>query len=528
MTDSAPSQNGADASSPSQTAASSSHPLPPKLSKANLESISPDLKRLVDEAKDLYRSKLIYFVSDHMPPAYVTCAPGRVNLIGEHTDYNLGFVMPLCIDRWVVAYGTASLHTGKGQHAPTTATIRMVSAQSDRVVEERTLTSTDGYEPPPPAAADQRTASSISEGGVNEDEEETPAGAASLAEASKAGSSWPEYVTGTVAQYMVDLPQEGCHLDMAVSFASSVPLGAGLSSSAALEVATASLVECFFKDRAYSANEATGGGDLEASIASLQSLGTKELDQRVLRALRCQKAENEWAHSPCGIMDQLVSSAGQQGNLLLIDCRTMEIAPVAMKSSSDAPVLLVTNSNVKHEIAADSEYGARRRQCNEALEAMQQVPLYHVLSLRDATLQDVETARAYMDEVSYKRARHVVSENSRTLECKTALRLGLWERVGELMNASHSSLRDDYDVSCEEVNFLVDVCQNHPGVYGSRITGGGFGGCVVTLVDRDQVGPLQIKLAADYQEVLGRTCESFVVPHPGFGARVLAIDMDCK
>jgi galactokinase len=228
-------------------------------------------------------------------------------------------------------------------------------------------------------------------------------------------------------------------------------------------------------------------------------------------------------------MDQLVSSAGEDGSLLLIDCRTMEILPVTMKASKDAPVLLVTNSNVRHELGADdSEYGLRRKQCNDALDAMQQVPLYHVLSLRDATLQDVDTARKFMDDVTYRRSRHVVSENSRTMECKTALKLGLWERVGELMNASHESLRDDYEVSCDEVNFLVDICHNHPGVYGSRITGGGFGGCIVTLVQRENIDDLVAKLSQDYQEVLGRRCDSFVVSRPSFGARVLAIDMDCK
>jgi galactokinase len=515
--------------------------LPPKLSKANLESISPDLQALVLKAKELYKSKLAFYAGDHPPPAYVSCAPGRVNLIGEHTDYNLGFVLPFCIDRWVVVYGTASLNAGsKGQHAPTTATIRMVSANSDQVVEERLLTSTDQYEPPePPASAAQATATANGdEAGAPgaADSEDAPTGSPP-SEAGTASSTWPNYVTGTVAQYMPDLPSEGCHLDLALSYASNVPLGAGLSSSAALEVATATLIECFFHDRAYSsaspadaANLHTSSGNLDVNLQNLNDpeddSGTG-LNTKVIRALRCQKAENEWAHSPCGIMDQLVSSAGQEGSLLLIDCRSMEITPIAMKSSKDQPVLLVTNSRVGHEIA-DSEYGVRRRQCNDALEAMQEVPLYHVLSLRDATLQDVDTAKDKMDDTSYKRAKHVVSENSRTMECKTALKLGLWERVGELMNASHQSLRDDYDVSCEEVNFLVDICQNHPGVYGSRMTGGGFGGCIVTLVQKEHVQDLVAKLAQDYKEVLGKECDSFVVPRPSFGAKVLAIDMDCK
>ena len=323
--------------------------------------------------------------------------------------------------------------------------------------------------------------------------------------------TWPTYVVGTVAQYMPDLPSEGCVLELSLAFASNLPVGAGLSSSAALEVATATLLECFFKD------------DLAYSSLVDDDL---HLDRTVVRALRCQKAENDWANSPCGIMDQFASSAAQSGQLMLIDCRSMEVSHVPMKTGPDQPVILVTNSQVGHEIA-DSEYGLRRKECNDALQAMQQVPLYHVLSLRDATLQDVDTAKEIMGETAFHRAKHVVTENSRTMECKTALKLGLWERVGELMNASHKSLKEEYEVSCDEVNFLVDICQDHPGVYGSRITGGGFGGCIVTLVQKEHVHDLIEKLQNDYKEVLGKECDSFIT-HPSFGSTVLAIDMDFK
>jgi galactokinase len=451
--------------------------LPPKIARADIK--SPELKALVEEAKALYKEKLGDWNKDHSPPAFVVCAPGRVNLIGEHTDYTGGYVMPFAIDRWVVIYGTGFVHTtGKGQ-VPSSAKLHMVSSQSDKVVEERTLTASDNYEPP---------------------EEGTPL-------------TWPAYVAGTVAQYMADLNKHGCVVNFALAITSNVPLGAGLSSSAALEVATATFLECFWH------------GDLAYASASDDE---QEMDRKVVRALRCQKAENEWAHCPCGIMDQLASSCAEEDQLMLIDCRSMEITyvPVKKDTSDQQPVILVTNSKVEHEIA-DSEYGLRRKECHDALEAMQQVPLYHVLSLRDATLQDVETAKDIMGEIAYNRAKHVVTENSRTMECKTALKLGLWERVGELMNASHKSLKEMYEVSCDEVNFLVDICQEHPGVYGSRITGGGFGGCIVTLVQKDHVNDLINKLNTEYMECLGKECDSFVV-HPSFGARVLAIDLDCK
>lgn len=484
--------------------------LPPKISKATLP--HPDLRPLVDQAKQLHKTHLAtYFCTDHSPPAYIVCAPGRVNLIGEHTDYTGGYVLPFAIDKWVAVYATGFLHTGKG-HAPTTAKLRMVSshyvpgagdADASVVVEERTLSASDNYEPPSEeeaAAAD------------GEDPNATDAAEPSEPPTTTPGPlTWPTYVVGTVAQYMPDLPSEGCVLELSLAFASNLPVGAGLSSSAALEVATATLLECFFKD------------DLAYSSLVDDDL---HLDRTVVRALRCQKAENDWANSPCGIMDQFASSAAQSGQLMLIDCRSMEVSHVPMKTGPDQPVILVTNSQVGHEIA-DSEYGLRRKECNDALQAMQQVPLYHVLSLRDATLQDVDTAKEIMGETAFHRAKHVVTENSRTMECKTALKLGLWERVGELMNASHKSLKEEYEVSCDEVNFLVDICQDHPGVYGSRITGGGFGGCIVTLVQKEHVHDLIEKLQNDYKEVLGKECDSFIT-HPSFGSTVLAIDMDFK
>lgn len=445
------------------------HHLPPKIAKADL---TPSMAKLVETAKALYKDKLGYFAQTHKAPAYIAAAPGRVNLIGEHTDYNNGFVLPLAIDFSTVCYGTGFVHIGKGT-GTTTIRLRMISDKGDPTfIEERKLSV--GVLQPPDESAPR---------------------------------SWANYVLGVVAQYMPDLPSEGCALDLAMAFASDVPTGAGLSSSAALEVATAVFLECFMHEMVFSAADS-------------------DHDPPVERAIRCQKAENEWAHSPCGIMDQYCSSAAKEGNCMLIDCQSLEVTQVPLKETKDRPVILITNSNVQHAIA-DSAYGKRRHECQDALDAMQQVPLYHVLSLRDANLQDCKDAHEKMGDEIFGRAKHVVTENMRTLECKTALKLGVWERVGELMNASHVSLRDDFEVSCQEVDYLVEAAQKHEGVYGSRITGGGFGGCTVTLVHKDHVESLMKTLKEGYKEMHEKECDCFVT-NAARGAHVLAIDMDCK
>lgn len=449
--------------------------LPPKIQKVQ-KTLKPEMNDLVEKAKKLYQDKLDYFVSlSHKPPAVIVAAPGRVNLIGEHTDYTEGFVLPLATEFCTVAYGTGYLKQGTGS-AMSAIRMRMVSDNSpEGLVEERRLVGPHHKAP-------------------GEDEPR----------------SWADYIIGTMVQYIGDLPPEGCTMDIAVAFASNVPMGAGLSSSASLLVSAATFFEYFLKDMAFSSAD-------------------KDTPKVATRALRCQTAENEWAHSPCGIMDQMASSACKKNNAMLLDCRSLEVTHVPFKKDKDNhPVILITDSKVEHEIA-DSEYGLRRAQCNDALEAMQQVPLYHVAALRDATLQDVKDTyeKGKMDETLFKRAKHVVNENQRTKECKTALKLGMWDRVGELMNGSHTSLRDDYEVSCEEIDFLVDIAQKHAGVYGSRITGGGFGGCSVTLVKQDQVEALKEALKSSYKEKYGKDCDCFVTT-PGEGARVLAIDMDCK
>jgi galactokinase len=325
--------------------------------------------------------------------------------------------------------------------------------------------------------------------------------------------TWVNYAVGVVAQYFSELPKEGCSLDIALAISTDIPLGAGLSSSAALVVSVATFLECIIHD------------DYLYSTVTIEN----DADKLKQKALRCQKAENEWAHVPAGIMDQYTSCAGEAGQLLLIDCRSLEIQKVPMKpdKSEDRPVFLITDSKVSHEFAADSEYGLRRRQLAEALDAMQQVPLYHILSMRDANLADCEKAKDKMTEIEYKRAVHVVTENKRTNECKIALKMGLWDRVGELMNASHASLRDDYQVSCPELDTLVDIAQGYEGVYGSRLTGGGFGGCTVTFCKKSVVDGLVEALKTQYKEKWDLGCTCFVT-EPCEGARVIGFDKDCK
>lgn len=349
---------------------------PPVLSELVLEA---PLKNLVETAKNLYQR---HFGANDK--AYVAVAPGRVNLIGEHTDYTGGFVMPLAIDYSTVIYGSGSV-----KEDTKTSKIRFVSATEPEKVEEFTL-----------------------------DPSSKP-----LAEDDPNIRSWTWYVIGVVAQYLPDLP-ENTAVDVTFAVAGNVPLGSGLSSSAALEVSVARFLEEILGDYAFSSSDV--------------KLPAKA------RALRCQKAENVWCHSPCGIMDQYVSSAASDGDLLLIDCTSFDFEKV---HTTDPPSLVITNSNVKHSIGG-GEYPVRVRQCNEATAALEAYSSRgkEISSLRDATLADVDEVQAVIDLVIYKRAKHVVTENERVLKAKEALLASDWKTVGELMNGSHASMKDDYEV----------------------------------------------------------------------------------
>jgi len=344
----------------------------------------------------------------------VTRSPGRVNLIGEHTDYNDGFVLPIAIDPHVEACWAA--RAGRA--------VRFHSVQMGETL-----------------SADL-------------DEELAPV-----------AGSWGNYPIGVVKE----LRDAGVALAGAdVLFDSTIPVGGGLSSSAALEVATA--------------------------LALMAAAGTpRAVDGREL-ALLCQRAENHFAGAPCGIMDQSIVAMGRAGQAMLLDCRDGSIRHVPF--DDPRTVLLVADTQVKHDIG-EGGYPLRRRQCHEAAGKL------GVPALRDATAEQVE---AGLDGDLRKRARHVVTEIARTLQAVDALAAGDHARFGELMFASHGSLRDDFEVSCEELDAIVDAARAQPGVYGARMTGGGFGGCAILLVRSDAAGAVSEAVASAFESRFGRRC----------------------
>jgi galactokinase len=345
-------------------------------------------------------------------PRWIVAAPGRVNLIGEHTDYNDGFVLPLAIERYAIMAADNSATAGK------------ISIYDTQFQERATI--------------------DVS------------------APVTKGEPKWSNYIRGVLAGFQ----QRGEKIPaLDVAFFSTVPLGGGLSSSAALEVCTATLIEA-----------ATG----------------KKIDP-VEKALLAQKAEHDFAGVPCGIMDQFISVLGRESHLLLLDCRTRQTELVPMSDPSIA--LLVINTNVKHELSG-GKYAERRAQCAEAASHL------GIKSLRDATADQLENAKTKMSEVVYRRARHVVGEIERTVHAAEGVRQANWPGVGNLMYASHASLRDDYEVSCAELDAVVEIADDigyRGGVYGCRMTGGGFGGCCVALVKTDCVDAITKKIAADYK-----------------------------
>ena len=369
------------------------------------------------------------------PPRWIVAAPGRVNLIGEHTDYNDGFVLPMAIERYTVI--------AADRPARETNQIRLYSTLGDK-----------------PASLDlSKPVKPFSKG------------------------TWANYPAGVIAGFLARGLNPG-GFDAAIH--STVPLGGGLSSSAALEVSTATLLEVI-----------TG----------------KKLDP-VEKALLCQKAEHEYAGTPCGIMDQFISVLGRENHLLLLDCRSRRTELVPLDDPSVA--VLIMNTNVKHELTG-SEYPTRRKQCETAAKIL------GVPSLRDATADLLERAKNKMDEVVYRRARHVIGEIERTVHAAEGIRAGNWPTVGQLMYASHYSLRDDYEVSCNELDAVVEIAESigiKGGVYGCRMTGGGFGGCTVALVKTDAVKAISKKIAADYKKKIGIETTIFV-SRPAAGATVL-------
>jgi len=357
------------------------------------------------------------------PAEVVARAPGRVNLIGEHTDYNDGFVLPAAIDRYIEFAGRR---------------------RADRLVRVYSVDFQD------------QTEFSLD------------------ALAKDTAHAWSNYLRG-VSKF---LEADGHRLTGAdIVFGGDVPREAGLSSSAAVEVAAATF---------------------------WQKLLKLELDPVYVIKL-ARKAENEFVGVPCGIMDQFISALGRQDHALFLDCRDLAYRHVPLR---DSVKIVVCNSGVKRALA-QSEYEVRLKQCRQAVAQIATTGLV-VSSLRDVEPADLETARPALTELLLRRARHVVTENQRTLEAVKVLSEGNLVRFGELMNASHESLRDDYEVSSKELDTLVELARKQPGVLGARMTGAGFGGCTVNLVLAEAAEAFAENVRQGYQAALGLKAETYV------------------
>jgi galactokinase len=359
-------------------------------------------------------------------------APGRVNLIGEHTDYNDGFVLPMAIEH---------------------ETVVAASARDDRRVRAFSLNLNEAVE-------------------FDLDHPGKPL-----------RGLWVDYLEG-VAQA---LEQDGVPLKGAdLMVASDVPVGAGLSSSAALEVSTG---------------------------LALVSVSGQSID-RVKLALAGQRAEHEYVGTKCGIMDQFVAALGRAGHALLIDCRSLTATPVPLDTTS--VTIVICDSRVRHELS-DSEYNVRRAECERGVEILKEI-LPGIKALRDVTSEDFERHKGRLPEPVRARCHHVITENERTLAAVQALRRNDMEEMGRLMAGSHQSLRDDFEVSCAELDLLVEIAGGFRGCLGARMTGGGFGGSTVNLVRRDALEEFQEVVEREYTRATNISPNVYVAD-AGDGAR---------
>ena len=356
-------------------------------------------------------------------------APGRVNLIGEHTDYNGGHVFPCALT--LGTYGLARKREDR--------TLRFYSVNFEKlgVVE----TSLDDLVPHKEA-------------------------------------SWTNYPKGVMWAF----EKRGYRLDHGLDILiwGNIPNGSGLSSSASLEVLTGVILKDIF-------------GFDQVSMVDIALIG--------------QDAENNFNGCNCGIMDQFASAMGKKDHAIFLDTNTLnyEYAPVVLEDAK----IVITNSKVKHSLV-DSAYNDRRNESETALRELQTE--VEIQTLGDLTEEEFEMHKnAIKDPIRQKRAKHAVYENQRTIRSVEALKNNDVELFGKLMNASHQSLRDDYEVSCEEIDILVDLAQAMPGVLGSRITGGGFGGCTVSIVKNDTVDRFVEEIGKAYQEKVGHEAEFYVV-----------------
>ena len=356
-------------------------------------------------------------------------SPGRVNLIGEHTDYNGGHVFPCALT--LGTYGAARRRDDRKLH------FYSMNLDSFGIVE---------------ASLDDLT--------------------------NKKAYNWANYPLGVVWAFA----EKGYKLDQGFDMViwGNIPNGSGLSSSASLEVLTGVILTDLF-------------GITDLTMTDLALIG--------------QYSENNFNGCNCGIMDQFAVAMGKKDNAIFLDTSTLkyEYAPIKLKDAK----IIITNSKVKHSLV-DSAYNDRRRECAEALAELQAG--VEIDSLGDFTPEEFESHKSLIkDPVRLKRAKHAVYENQRTIDAVSALKEGNIERFGELMNQSHISLRDDYEVSCEEIDILVDLAWKIPGVIGSRITGGGLGGCTVSIVKNDAVDTFIETIGEAYKEKVGHEAEFYTV-----------------
>jgi galactokinase len=350
-------------------------------------------------------------------------APGRVNLIGEHTDYNDGFVLPAAIQ----------FQTTVGIAPRPDQTLAIFSENYAEQVEFQ--------------------------------QQELPA---------QARQHWSDYVVGVARK----LEEAGVRLPGAnLLIHGGVPQGAGLSSSASLEAAVCQA----FLDVAH------------------RKLGGTEM------ALLCQRAENEFVGARCGIMDQFVSVHGRKDHALLLDCRSLEYRhqPIPQEVR-----LVICNTMVRHSVAG-GEYNQRRRECETAAKYFSSIKPA-VKALRDVSMEDLEKCGSALPETVRKRARHVILENARVMDAGNALAGHDLRRFGQLMRESHVSLRDDFEVTCRELDVMVEVASAVDGVYGARMTGGGFGGCTINLVQRDKAEAFATNVSEGYERAMGQEPEIYI------------------
>jgi galactokinase len=364
-------------------------------------------------------------------------APGRVNLIGEHTDYNEGFVLPIAIGKKIIMLG---------------------QLRNDRLIQVFDL----GYKAEVNFSLDNLSPSKK--------------------------DTWVNYLMGVMDEIQkTGYPLQGANL----IFTSNIPKGAGLSSSAALEVVTA------------------------LTIAKLNLLEIKPVEMAHL----CRRAENNFVGVACGIMDQYVSCLGQKNYTLFIDCRSNDYELIHFKNHNYQ--IVICNSNIQRGLV-DSEYNKRREECKVAAEFFNHKLKREIRALRDVTIDEYKKYQRQLPEVIARRARHVISENYRVQAGIQALRTGNYSAFGQLMIESHQSLKDDYEVSCTELDLLVNLALKQEGVLGARMTGAGFGGCTVNLIEKNYISAFKKSIKNEYKKITGIISDIYVTP-PAEGAKVLEL-----